>query len=135
MHMGAAHHVARLALLDGEVLLPGQTAGVQLVFETPLCSQPGDRFIVRNAQASRTIGGGRVLDPFGVQRARRSLARTRLVGRARDLARAGHAARPAASGALRLAACPGAALELLARRAPGLAARDADHCRRLPKPA
>jgi len=75
VHMGAAHHLARIALLDGEVLVPGQTARVQLVFETPLCCQPGDRFIARNPQATRTVGGGRVLDPFGPARRRRSPAR------------------------------------------------------------
>jgi len=75
VHMGAAHHLARVALLDGEVLVPGQTARVQLVFETPLCCQPGDRFIARNPQATRTVGGGRVLDPFGPARRRRSPAR------------------------------------------------------------
>jgi selenocysteine-specific elongation factor len=36
---------------------------------------PGDRFVVRNAQASQTIGGGLVLDPFGAARKRRSPAR------------------------------------------------------------
>ena len=75
VHIGAAHHLARAALLDGTLLAPGETARVQLVFETPLCCQPGDRFIARNAQASRTVGGGRVLDPFGVSRNRRTPAR------------------------------------------------------------
>jgi selenocysteine-specific elongation factor len=36
---------------------------------------PGDRFIVRNAQATRTVGGGRVLDPFGPPRKRRTAER------------------------------------------------------------
>ena len=75
VHMGAAHHLARVALLDDDVLVPGQTARVQLVFETPLCCQPGDRFIARNPQATRTVGGGRVLDPFGPARRRRTPAR------------------------------------------------------------
>jgi selenocysteine-specific elongation factor len=45
---------------------------VQLVFDAPLHALPGDRFIVRNAQATRTVGGGRVLDPFGPSRRRRT---------------------------------------------------------------
>jgi selenocysteine-specific elongation factor len=45
---------------------------VQLVFDQPVCALPGDRFIVRNAQANRTVGGGRVLDPFGPARKRRT---------------------------------------------------------------
>jgi selenocysteine-specific elongation factor len=77
VHVGAAHHLARVVLIDGDVLVPGQTARVQLVFETPLCCQPGDRFIARNPQATRTVGGGRVLDPFGPARGRRTAARKR----------------------------------------------------------
>jgi selenocysteine-specific elongation factor len=65
VHLGTLHRVAHVALLEGESLGPSQAARVQLVFDRPLCALPGDRFIVRNAQANRTIGGGRVLDPFG----------------------------------------------------------------------
>jgi selenocysteine-specific elongation factor len=72
VHLGTQHQVAHVALLDGEALGPDQTARVQLVFERPLCALPGDRFIVRNAQANRTLGGGYVLDPFGPARKRRT---------------------------------------------------------------
>ncbi|KQR78622.1 translation elongation factor [Burkholderia sp. Leaf177] len=72
VHLGTQHQVAHVALLDGDSLGPEQTARVQLVFERPLCALPGDRFIVRNAQANRTIGGGHVLDPFGPARKRRT---------------------------------------------------------------
>ncbi|WP_234745189.1 SelB domain-containing protein, partial [Burkholderia sp. WTPI3] len=48
---------------------------VQLVFDEPVFALPGDRFIVRNPQATRTVGGGRVLDPFGPARKRRTPAR------------------------------------------------------------
>jgi selenocysteine-specific elongation factor len=72
VHLGTTHRVANVALLEGETLAPGQSARVQLVFDAPIAALPGDRFIVRNAQASRTIGGGRVLDPFGPARRRRT---------------------------------------------------------------
>ncbi len=72
VHLGTQHQVAHVALLDTESLGPGQTARVQLVFDRPMCALPGDRFIVRNAQASRTVGGGHVLDPFGPARKRRT---------------------------------------------------------------
>ncbi|MGA7817027.1 SelB C-terminal domain-containing protein, partial [Caballeronia sp.] len=72
VHLATQHQVAHVALLDGDTLGPGQTARVQLVFDRPMCALPGDRFIVRNAQASRTIGGGHVLDPFGPARKRRT---------------------------------------------------------------
>jgi selenocysteine-specific elongation factor len=72
VHLGTRHQVAHVALLDAESLGPGQSARVQFVFDRPLCALPGDRFIVRNAQANRTIGGGHVLDPFGPARKRRT---------------------------------------------------------------
>src|SRR5260370_28797948 len=72
VHLGTQHQVAHVALLDGESLVSGQTARVQFVFDRPLCAGPGDRLIVRNAQANRTIGGGHVLDPFGPARKRRT---------------------------------------------------------------
>ncbi|MFC6310308.1 selenocysteine-specific translation elongation factor [Paraburkholderia dipogonis] len=75
VHLGTQHQVAHVALLDGETLGAGQRARVQLVFERPVCALPGDRFVVRNAQANRTIGGGHVLDPFAPSRKRRSAER------------------------------------------------------------
>jgi selenocysteine-specific elongation factor len=75
LHLGAAHHVAHIVLLDADTLQPGQRGRVQLVFDTPLHAVPGDRFVVRNAQATQTIGGGIVLDPFAPARKRRSAAR------------------------------------------------------------
>ncbi|MDE1180096.1 selenocysteine-specific translation elongation factor [Paraburkholderia sp.] len=72
VHLGTTHRVAHVALLDGGTLAPGQSARVQLVFDAPVCAVPGDRFIVRNPQATRTVGGGRVLDPFGPPRKRRT---------------------------------------------------------------
>jgi selenocysteine-specific elongation factor len=72
VHLGTTHRVANVALLETDTLNAGQTARVQLVFDEPICALPGDRFIVRNAQADRTIGGGRVLDPFAPARKRRT---------------------------------------------------------------
>ena len=75
VHLGAAHCVAHVVLLEHENLAPGQTARAQLVFDAPVCAIPGDRFIVRNAQATRTVGGGCVLDPFAPTRKRRTSQR------------------------------------------------------------
>lgn len=72
VHLGTTHRVAHVALLEGEQLGAGERARVQLVFDAPLSALPGDRVIVRNAQASRTVGGGRVLDPFAPARRRRT---------------------------------------------------------------
>ncbi|WP_426990936.1 selenocysteine-specific translation elongation factor [Cupriavidus sp. 30B13] len=75
VHLGTTHQLANAVLLDAEALEPGGTALAQLVFATPVCALPGDRFIVRNAQASLTVGGGRVLDPFAPERRRRTARR------------------------------------------------------------
>ncbi|MGO3843734.1 MAG: selenocysteine-specific translation elongation factor [Alcaligenes pakistanensis] len=75
VHMGAAHLTAHAVPLDGEFLQPGQTGKVQLVFDRPICAMTGERFILRNAQASETVGGGIVLDPNAPDRKRRSTTR------------------------------------------------------------
>ena len=72
VHLGTARRLAHAVSLSDAQLAPGQTGRVQLVFEEALCAAPGDRFIVRDAQASRTVGGGRVLDPNAPARRRRS---------------------------------------------------------------
>jgi selenocysteine-specific elongation factor len=60
---GAAELPARLTLLDRERLEPGETAWVQLRFRQPLAVLKHDRFIVRRASPSETIGGGEIIDP------------------------------------------------------------------------
>jgi selenocysteine-specific elongation factor len=75
VHMGTAHCITNVVPLDRDDLAPGQGARVQFVFGGPVCAVPGDRFIVRNAQATRTVGGGVVLDPFAPARKRRSAQR------------------------------------------------------------
>jgi selenocysteine-specific elongation factor len=60
---GAAELPSRITLLDRERLEPGQTAWVQLRFRFPLAVMRNDRFIVRRASPSETIGGGTVIDP------------------------------------------------------------------------
>ncbi|VVD93949.1 selenocysteine-specific translation elongation factor [Pandoraea soli] len=75
VHLGTTHGQARTVLLEGDALAPGNTMRVQLVFDAPVCTMPGDRFIVRNPQATATVGGGRVLDPAAPERKRRSASR------------------------------------------------------------
>ena len=75
VHIGAARHLAHAVPLSAETLAPGQSGWAQLVFDAPVCAMPGDRYIVRNAQATRTVGGGRVLDPNAPDRKRRAPAR------------------------------------------------------------
>ncbi|HVO49354.1 MAG TPA: selenocysteine-specific translation elongation factor [Steroidobacteraceae bacterium] len=75
VHHGTAHQLGHVVPLQARAITCGASALAQLVFEKPLCATPGDRFILRNAQATRTIGGGRVLDPSAPARRRRSAER------------------------------------------------------------
>lgn len=61
--VGAAELPARLTLLDRERLEPGETAWVQLRFRSPVAVQKHDRFIIRRASPSDTLGGGEIVDP------------------------------------------------------------------------
>jgi selenocysteine-specific elongation factor len=76
-HHGAAHLTAHVIPLEGATVMPGSSCSAQIVSDTPICAIPGDRFIVRDAQAVHTLGGGVVLDPFAPSRKRRSQERMR----------------------------------------------------------
>ena len=75
LHLGAAVVNARIVALgpiaetDG-ALSPGSTSLAQLVLDRPLAALHGDRFILRDPAANRTLAGGRVIDPFGWVRGR-----------------------------------------------------------------
>ena len=77
VHLGTTHRVAHVALLESSSVSAGESVRIQLVFDTPICAIPGDRFIVRDAQANHTVGGGVILDPFAPARKRRSGERMR----------------------------------------------------------
>jgi selenocysteine-specific elongation factor len=72
LHLGAASVMASVAVLDPPVLEPGQSGRVQLVLGKPIGAWHGDRVVLRDAAASRTLAGGVVLDPFGPVRYRRT---------------------------------------------------------------
>ncbi len=72
VHLGTAHRPAHVVRLDEAV---DGAQRVQLVFDAPVCACAGDRFIIRDAQARTTIGGGVVLDAQAPARRRRSEAR------------------------------------------------------------
>ncbi|HEY6942698.1 selenocysteine-specific translation elongation factor [Dokdonella sp.] len=72
VHLGTAHRLAHVVWLDHARDGEGR---VQFVFDVPVCACTGDRFIIRDAQARATIGGGIVLDAQAPARRRRSAAR------------------------------------------------------------
>lgn len=75
VHLGTQDVTARVALLQGEKLLPGGRVFAQLQLNAPLQAVHGDRLVLRDQSAQRTLGGGRVLDPYAPARQRRTEAR------------------------------------------------------------
>lgn len=63
-HAGTAEILARVVLLDREVLEPGEEADVQLRLESPTVVVHGDPFVIRSYSPAHTIGGGVVLDGY-----------------------------------------------------------------------
>src|SRR2546426_3075958 len=57
--------MGKLVLLGGHDELPPRSAGwAQLVLAEPVLAMRGDRFILRDETARRTLGGGVVVNPF-----------------------------------------------------------------------
>lgn len=73
----------RVRLLAGAKLEPGRAGWAQLVSRAPLVVAKGDRFILRYASPSLTVGGGIVVDAHPTARHRRNRAEViRLLERA-----------------------------------------------------
>ena len=71
LHHGAGQASARVLLLEPSILPPGGTGLVHLALDRPLPLRHGDRLVLRDTGASRTIAGGRALDPRPPKRHRR----------------------------------------------------------------
>jgi selenocysteine-specific elongation factor len=69
-YLGTARVVGVVALLDRDVLQPGESALVQIHLDRPLVAHRQDRFIVRSYSPMTTIGGGVVIDPNPVKHRR-----------------------------------------------------------------
>ncbi len=67
---GAAEVPARMRLLDKSEISPGQTGWVQIQLAGPVAVAKGDRYIVRFASPSITVGGGIIVDPYAKTRHR-----------------------------------------------------------------
>ena len=101
VHLGAAHVMGRVALLEGDKLAPGDTALAQLVLEDKVGALAGDRVILRDPSAIRTMAGATVIDPFGPPRNRRSERRLAELAALAEPDRGGAAQAAAAGGGLR----------------------------------
>lgn len=75
IHTAANHLTGRIALLEETTLAAGESALVQLVIDEQVSLCRGDRLIIRNQAATRTIGGGSVVDPFSPKRGRAKQSR------------------------------------------------------------
>lgn len=84
VHLGTADISGRIALLEANSLAPGDSALAEIVLEHECLCVRGDRFILRDASARRTVAGGRVLDIFPPSRHKRSSARVELLNAMRD---------------------------------------------------
>jgi selenocysteine-specific elongation factor len=72
LHYAALEVGARIVLLEDAPITPGGQATVQLVLERPIAATAGDRFVLRDTSAQRTIGGGTFLDLRAPTRKRRA---------------------------------------------------------------
>lgn len=97
VHIAAAHVTGRVALLEGESIAPGAEQFAQLVLDAPIGALAGDRIILRDIAAQRTLGGALVCDPFASPRQRRKPER---------IARLSALKRPAGEAAAHLLAAP-----------------------------
>jgi selenocysteine-specific elongation factor len=72
VHLGTQDVTGRVALLEGASLAPGGRMFAQILLNAPVQAVKDDPLILRDQSAQRTLGGGRVLDPFAPTRHRRS---------------------------------------------------------------
>ena len=72
LHHASAEVGARIVPLGDGSLEPGAMANVQLVLERPIAAACGDRYIIRDVSAQRTIGGGVLVDLRAPARRRRT---------------------------------------------------------------
>ena len=70
LHIGSDHLLARVAVLSGGNISPGASGLAQLVLPRDAFALYGDRFVLRDQSAQRTIAGGRIIDPFSSKRGR-----------------------------------------------------------------
>lgn len=71
LHHGSGEMLARVVLLSDDPIPPGGDGLVQLVPERAIAAISGDRFVIRDTSARRTVGGGTLIDLRAPSRRRR----------------------------------------------------------------
>jgi selenocysteine-specific elongation factor len=79
VHVGTSDIPGRLALLEGESVSGGGLMLAEVVLDRSASILSGDRFVLRDQSASRTVAGGRVSDVFPPARHKRSSERLALL--------------------------------------------------------
>ncbi|QKO21150.1 selenocysteine-specific translation elongation factor [Rhodoferax sp. BAB1] len=72
LHAGTQDLMATVAVLGQASIAPGEAGPAQLVLQSPAHLWWGERFVLRDASARRTVGGGCVLDAQGLARYRQT---------------------------------------------------------------
>jgi selenocysteine-specific elongation factor len=85
VHLGTAERMGKIILLGSrEVLAPKEPAYCQVSLSAPVLAMRGDRFIIRDETAQRTLGGGRIIHPWAQRHKRKETgleARLEVLGR------------------------------------------------------
>ena len=84
LHLGAEDVPARIALLGATEIAPGCEHWAQITVDREIGTLAGDRFILRDASARHTIGGGQVLDIFPPSRKKGSPERLAMLAALAD---------------------------------------------------
>jgi selenocysteine-specific elongation factor len=82
VHIGTAEVMARVSVLEGDEIAPGEERWVQLRLASPVVAVSGDRLVVRRPSPPETLGGGAVADISGERFRRRADALSMLERRA-----------------------------------------------------
>ena len=70
VHIGAVDVTGRIAVLEGNAIPPGEAGWVQLLLDREIGALAGDGIVIRDQSATRTVAGGRIVDPFPPARGR-----------------------------------------------------------------
>ena len=84
LHLGAEDVPGRVALLGADEIAPGHENWAQITVDREIGTLAGDHFILRDASARHTIGGGQVLDIFPPNRKKRSPERLAMLAALAD---------------------------------------------------
>ena len=76
VHLATMDVLGRVAIPNAGRIAPGESGLAQVVLERAIGALRGDRFVIRDQSARRTLGGGMVLDPFSPPRRRATAARS-----------------------------------------------------------